>query len=93
MIAVQAERDLVAVQAQLPERRRRIWLVAAGSLLLAAVAGFVTSAMLTRRADEKMLSDLPVIENFDQYREVEDLEFLRMLKTQGFLEPREKHER
>jgi anti-sigma factor RsiW len=93
MIAVQAERDLVAIQAQLPQRRRRVWLVAAGALLAAAVAGFVTSTVLTQRADEKLLSDLPVIENFDQYREVEDLEFLRMLKSQGFLEPKDKHER
>ncbi|HEY1600475.1 MAG TPA: hypothetical protein VGG64_12790 [Pirellulales bacterium] len=93
MIAVQAEKDLVAIQAQLPQRRRRVWLVAAGALLTAAVAGFLTSTVLTQRADEKLLSDLPVIENFDQYREVEDLEFLRMLKSQGFLEPKDKHER
>jgi anti-sigma factor RsiW len=93
MIAVQAEKDLVAIQAQLPQRRRRVWLVAAGALLTAAVAGFLSSTVLTQRADEKLLSDLPVIENFDQYREVEDLEFLRMLKSQGFLEPKDKHER
>jgi len=85
MIAVCAEKDLVAARSELPRRKRRAWLLAGGTLLAAAAAGFLFVATLSHRADEQVLLDLPVIEHLDQYRELEDLEFLRALKTKGFL--------
>jgi hypothetical protein len=31
-----------------------------------------------------LLSDLPIVENLDQYREIEDIEFLRTLQSRDF---------
>jgi anti-sigma factor RsiW len=93
MIAVQAEQELAVVQAQLPRRQRRAWLLAAALVLMAAAAGFLTIGTFSHRADEQLLSDLPVVEHLDQYREVGDIEFLRTLKSRGFAEPEGKHER
>ena len=75
MIALKAEEDLVAVQAQIPQRKRRAGLVGAALLLFAAVAGFFTVATMTQRADNRLLDDLPIVENLDQYREIENIEF------------------
>jgi anti-sigma factor RsiW len=93
MIAVQAEQELAVVQAEAPRRQRRLRLLAAALLLAAGAAGFLTIGAFSQRADERLLRELPVVEHLEQYREVGDIEFLRMLKTKGFLNPEERHER
>jgi anti-sigma factor RsiW len=93
MIAVQAEQELAVVQAELPRRQRRAWLLAAGLVLVAAAAGFVTIGVFSHRSDEQLLTDLPVVEHLDQYREAGDIDFLRTLKARGFTEAEAKHER
>ncbi|HEY4309724.1 MAG TPA: hypothetical protein VGN12_09765 [Pirellulales bacterium] len=84
MIALRAEEDLVAVQEQIPQRKKRFGMVAAILLAVAAIAGFFTVNTIARRADEQLLSDLPIVENLDQYREIEDIEFLRTLQSRDF---------
>ncbi len=93
MIAVKAEEDLHAIQSELPRRQRRLTVAVVGGLLAAGVVGFAAVAMIAHQADENLLRDLPVIENLDQYREVEDLEFLRMLQARGFGENEANHDR
>ena len=40
-----------------------------------------------------MLRDLPVLENYDEYRQVGDIEFLRLLRDEGlFAEDEEEHD-
>ncbi len=92
MIALKAEEDLVKVQAQIPQRKRRAGLIGAALLLFAAVAGFFTVATMTERADKQLLDDLPIVENLDQYREIENIEFLRMLQSRDFQQPEAKHD-
>lgn len=87
MIAVKAEEDLAAVQASLPQRQRRAWTVVGGTVALAALAGFAAVTFLANRSDEQLLRDLPVIEHLDQYRAVEDIEFLRSLRSRSFPMP------
>jgi anti-sigma factor RsiW len=86
MIAVRAEADLAAAQAQLPKRQRRARWLAIGVLLGAAAAGFLAMAAVSHRANQRLLEDLPIVEKLDQYRDAEDIEFLRLLKAQGFLQ-------
>lgn len=92
MIALKAEEDLVAVQAAVPRQKRRVRLISAGMMAVAAVAGFIAVMALGRRADEQLLRDLPVVENLDQYRAVEDIEFLRMLQSRDFQPQEPKHD-
>jgi anti-sigma factor RsiW len=92
MIALKAEEDLLAVQAAAPRQKRRVWLIAAALMSLAAVAGFIAVVMVGHRADEQMLRDLPVVENLDQYRAVEDVEFLRMLQSRDFHPQEARHD-
>ena len=85
MIAVQAERELAEEQAELPSKKRKAWLLAAGSFLAAAVAGFIMVGVFSDRDNKKLLTDLPVVENLDQYRQVEDINFLRALSAKNLL--------
>lgn len=85
MIAVQAEQELAEEQAELPSRRRKAWLLAAVSFLMAAMAGFVAVGVFSDRENKKLLRDLPVVENLDQYRQVDDINFLRALQAKNLL--------
>jgi len=62
-------------------RMRRRWF-AAGGLLGAAVAGFLMVALLRPDPNRQIAEDLPVLENFDAYRQVESIEFLRALRDE-----------
>ncbi|MBI2823294.1 MAG: hypothetical protein HYX69_01235 [Planctomycetia bacterium] len=93
MIAVKAEEDLETRQAELPRRRRRAWLVAGGSIAAAALVGYFAVSGLSNRTNDELLRDLPVIENLEQYRQVDDIEFLRKLKDRGFLDAEGDHDR
>jgi anti-sigma factor RsiW len=85
MIAVQAERELAEVEAELPSRKRKAWLLAAGAFLTAGIAGFIAVGVYSDRENKKLLKDLPVVENLDQYRQVEDINFLRALRDKNLL--------
>lgn len=65
-----------------------VWLV---SVTLASWAGFMISREWTPNPSDQLIDDLPVIQNYDQYRtlEVEDtekLEFLKDLHRRGLLD-------
>ena len=79
MVAVAAAKDAEAARAEAPRRRRRTWLLAAASLTAAVLAGFLAVLALRPDANRQLLRDLPLLENLDQYREIDSLEFLRLL--------------
>lgn len=87
MVAVAAEEDLVETRAALPRRRRRRWLVGGASLLVAAAAGFLLVATVRPNPNRQLLEDLPILENLDPYRQVEELAFLRLLAREGLFAP------
>ena len=74
------------------------WLVRTGKigvwvacLVLCGWIGFQITNHWTPNPTDEVLQDLPVIENFHQYREIGDVEFLKQLKQSGlFDEPQEK---
>ena len=82
MVAVAAEEDVRTSQAALPRLRRRRWLLAGGIVLGAALAGFLTVALAAPNPNRQLLRDLPVLENLDQYRQVDSVEFLRLLRRE-----------
>ncbi len=83
MVAVAAAEDVQVQQAEVPRRRRRRWLLGSAALLAAAAAGFLTVAWLRPSPNQRLLEDLPVLENLDPYRQVDNIEFLRLLDREG----------
>ena len=83
MVAVAAQKDVDQSMAEAPRRRRRRALAATGALLVAVVLGFLAVVLLWPDPNQDLLHDLPVLENLDEYRQVENIEFLRLLANEG----------
>ena len=73
MVAVDAQRHLERQSAEAPRRRRRKRLLLAGGLLGALAGGFFAVMLLAPDPNRQLLQDLPVLENLDEYRQVEDV--------------------
>ena len=83
MVTVAAGEDAARDQAEAPRRRRRRLLTAGGGLLAMAAVGVLAVAFSAPDPNRQLLEDLPVLENFDEYRQVESIEFLRDLRDKG----------
>jgi anti-sigma factor RsiW len=83
MIAVSAAAEVDQEEAALPRRRRRGILLGAGGMLAAALAGYWFAGELLPNQNERLLRDLPVIEDLEAYRQATDLDFLKKLKEEG----------
>jgi hypothetical protein len=84
MVSVKAAEDLAGQQAAIPRRRRRRWLIGAGSLAILAAAGFFGVALFWPNPNRELLQDLPVLEDLDEFQRVfnkndQDVQFLRLL--------------
>jgi anti-sigma factor RsiW len=82
MVALAAVGDAEKAKAQRPRQRLRAWLWAAAGLVGAAAAGFLVVAALLPDPNAQLLQDLPILENFDQYREIDSVDFLRALNKE-----------
>jgi hypothetical protein len=83
MVAVAAERERTArTSAIAVQRRKRRWFAAAGCALL-AVAAFVVARGMSTRVDRALLTDLPVVAQLEELRQIRDIEFLRGLSQIG----------
>src|SRR5262249_52901800 len=83
MVALNAAEEADAVVKQLPQRRRRQRLLAGASMAAALAIGFFIGRQWWPSANEELLRDLPVLENLDQYYQVNDVDFLRLLDKNG----------
>jgi len=79
MVALAAVKDAEEAQAEAPRRRLRARLWAATGLVGAAAAGFFIVTGLIPDPNAQLLQDLPILENYDQYREIGSIDFLRAL--------------
>lgn len=87
MVAAAAGEEVQQSQAVLPRLRRRRWMVLMATLLGAGVAGFLAVALAVPDPNRQLRLDLPLLENLDQYRRIDSVEFLRMLRREKlFLE-------
>jgi anti-sigma factor RsiW len=83
MVTVAAEEEVQHAMAVVPlRRRRRLWLAAAGALA-ATAAGFLAAYLALPNSNRQLLQDLPVLENLEEYRQVDDIDFLRLMKEKG----------
>ena len=79
MVAVAADEDVARGRAEAPRRRRRRWLAAAAALLAAAATGFAAVALMAPDPNAQLRRDLPILENLDQYRQVDGVDFLELV--------------
>jgi hypothetical protein len=87
MVSVAAQQDVSEQAADAATtRRRRLWGWAAAAIAAAAL-GFVTARSLIPDSNEKLLADLPVIQQFDILSQIEDVDFLRRLPESAANEP------
>lgn len=89
MIALSEMRDSA-------DERSRAWLqrlarAGLAALMLAAIAslGYAITTRVAARRDGQLLEHLPLVERLDQYRQVDDPEFLRALAERKWFEPAE----
>jgi len=89
MAVASASEEIRQQQAEIPRRRRLQWLAGSAGVLAAGAAGFVAVWLLAPRPNEQLLRDLPVLENLDQYRQIDNIEFLRTLQREGLFAQQE----
>jgi hypothetical protein len=80
MVAVAAEKDVRKEIEQTPRRRRRLWLFSVAALFVIGLAGFMAVTLAVPNQNRQLLQALPVLENLDAYRQIKDMQFLRMLR-------------
>jgi len=83
MVAVAAKEDVDQQQVMVPRRRRRRWLIGSAGLVASVAAGFLAVLLLRPSPNRQLLEDLPVLENLDLYRHVDNIEFLQLLDREG----------
>jgi anti-sigma factor RsiW len=83
LVAVRATDDVD--QQQSARQRRRRYGAAVGGLAaaLAFGAAYLGTSWFGDRENRRLLRDLPVIQRLDEYRYVENIQFLRMLDREG----------
>jgi len=79
MVAVAAAEDVQKQQAEAPRLRRRRWWIAGGGMVAAGAAGFLAVLLFWPNPNQQLLRDLPVLERLDQYRQIDDGDFLQRL--------------
>lgn len=82
MVAAVAADEAEKQRADAPRRRRKQVLIGSVSLLAAGVVGFLGVWLSRPNPNTKLLADLPVLERLDQYRQIENVQFLEMLAKQ-----------
>lgn len=86
MVALSAAEEADAALRELPVRRRRQRIGGALAMAAALVVGFVVGTQIWPDPNERLLEDLPVLENLDLYYQADDIEFLRLLDEKGLFE-------
>ena len=83
MVALAAEDEVRLIESEEPRRRLKRWTWAAAGLVAAGAIGFACVALFHPDPNAQLLEDLPALENLDEYRRVDDIEFLRELQKSG----------
>ena len=83
MTVVAARDDAEHLGAGGLRRHLTTWCSAIMGCGVSVAAGFVLVSLLLQQPDRKLLRDLPVIENVDDYTYGDDIEFIRLLLERG----------
>lgn len=80
MVVLSTEQEIEQQQQTAQRKSRTWWLAAGGALLVTALATFWLVSFLLERPNERLLRDLPVIEDIELYRVADSVEYLRLLE-------------
>jgi len=83
MVTVKASDESTAGLSQARRRKMLGWAGLGGLALVAAVAAFVAVDRRLNSENRALVRDYPVIERFDEYSNVESVEFLKRLQKEG----------
>src|SRR5947207_1140323 len=83
MVAVQAEQDAQSQQTRAVRQRNLAWLTLVAVMLLSVVSGYVVLHRRLTRADRNLVRDLPVIEHVDEYSNIDEVSFLKLLAREN----------
>jgi anti-sigma factor RsiW len=83
MVAVHAEQESKSRQMRVVRQRSLAWLSLVAVVLLSLASGYVVLHRRMTRGDRELLRDLPVIEHVDEYRNIDDIEFLKRLEREN----------
>jgi anti-sigma factor RsiW len=83
MVAVQAEQESKSQQVRIVRQRSFAWLALAAVMLLSMASGYAVLYRRLTREDRNLVRDLPVIERVDEYRSIDDVDFLRALAREN----------
>lgn len=64
-------------------RNTTIWIAIAAGLLVAASAGFFVVRATAPNQNDQLLTDLPILENLEAYRQAGNVKFLEQLQAKG----------
>ena len=79
MVAVAAADDVRHEQERAPRLRRKRWLIGSAGVLAAGLAGFLGVFLFWPNPNDQLLHDLPVLEHLNEYRQIDDFQFLELL--------------
>jgi anti-sigma factor RsiW len=79
MVAVQAEDEARTMRLQTVRRRNLAWAAAVAVVLASLAGGFAYIRYKLTEPDRKFVRDMPVIEHVDEYRYIDDIDFLKQL--------------
>ncbi len=88
MVALAAGDDLAQSRIEAPRRRRRRRLQILGVLAAAAAVGFLGVWLFTPDTNRRLIDNLPVLEQFEEYRETGTIGFLRQLRNENLFPPK-----
>jgi anti-sigma factor RsiW len=83
MVALRTSDERRQTEVSVARWSRIVLVTAAVSAALVFVAAFSATRWWAGRQDRQLLEDLSVIENIDEYRYAESIEFLRLLEREG----------
>lgn len=83
MVAIAAEKELAEQLTAEPKRRRRRGLLVGAMAVAVAAIGFFAANKLFSDPNERLLADLPAIDNLEVYGQVGDIDFLHKLNDEG----------
>jgi anti-sigma factor RsiW len=83
MVAVHADQESKSQQMRIVRQRGLTWLALAAIILLSMSVGYYVSHRRVTRNDRNLVRDLPVIEHVDEYRNIDNLDFLKALEREN----------
>jgi anti-sigma factor RsiW len=83
MVTVKAGEDSAGEESRARRRKQLAWVGMGGVALAAAVAAFLVVDHRLNSENRALVRDLPVIERIDEYSNIDNVEFLKRLQSEG----------